>query len=60
MSATAPLLSADQVMSILNVSRTTLRRLEHDDKFPKPIRLGSRLKRWKAADIDAFIAVQGQ
>ncbi|WP_082660518.1 helix-turn-helix transcriptional regulator [Aureimonas ureilytica] len=54
----SPLLSVQDVMSRLRVSRTTLWRMEHDEGFPKPITFGRRMKRWKEADIEAFIAVQ--
>lgn len=58
--ASDPLLSADDVMGRLSVSRTTLWRLQHDEGFPKPITFGRRLKRWRSSQIEEYLSVQGR
>ncbi len=49
------LLATPEVLKRLAIGETTLWRLEKKGQFPKPVFLG-RCKRWRASDIDAFIA----
>lgn len=50
------LLTVQQVATMLNISRRTIWWLVANGKFPKPIRLGARLRRWERAEIEAFLA----
>ena len=50
------LLSAAQVVARLNISRTTLWRLERSAEFPAGLMIGKRSKRWREEDVDAFVA----
>ena len=49
-------LDIDAVASKCGVSRSTVRRLWYAGQLPKPIRLGRRSIRWRASDVEAFIA----
>ena len=54
------LLSIKSVMARLDVSRTTLLRARKNCRgFPEPIKVGTA-QRWRAADIDAWIAAQAR
>ena len=49
------LLTVRDVADALSVSVRTVWRLADSGQLPTPIRMGSRLTRWKAADIQLFI-----
>ncbi|WP_061930212.1 AlpA family transcriptional regulator [Aureimonas sp. AU22] len=53
------LLSTDEVMTRLSVGRTTLWEMEKRNELPAAIRLSKRCKRWRASEIEAFIASKG-
>jgi excisionase family DNA binding protein len=50
------LLTARQVADRLSVSVRTVWRLVARGDFPKPIRVNCRLVRWKAEEVDRYIA----
>jgi predicted DNA-binding transcriptional regulator AlpA len=52
----ATLLSTADVLARLGIGRTTLWEMEKRGIIPKAIQLNRRCKRWRAADIDQFIA----
>ena len=50
------ILAVPVVLSRLGVSRNTLLAIrQKDPTFPKPLKLGVRALRWRAADIDRWI-----
>lgn len=51
---TPPLLTADDVAALLNVSERTLWRLLSAGKVPKPVRIG-RSTRWRAEDVREWV-----
>lgn len=50
------LLSADDVLPLVCMGRSTWMNGVRAGKFPQPIRLSPRRPRWKRSDIDALIA----
>ncbi|WP_406867659.1 helix-turn-helix transcriptional regulator [Paraburkholderia fungorum] len=48
-----------QVQQVFPIGRTTLWDLVGRGRFPKPIRMSSRLVVWRAEEIRAWIAAQG-
>lgn len=53
-----PLLKIDEVAGILETSRRSVRRFWYAGTIPAPIRVGRRGVRWRAADIEAYLANQ--
>ena len=51
----SPYQRRQQVEKLFQVSRPTLYRWIKQGKFPKPIRLGANMVRWKASDIEAWL-----
>jgi len=51
----SPYQRRQQVEKLIQVSRPTLYRWIKQGKFPKPIRLGANMVRWKASDIEAWL-----
>lgn len=45
--------------ALLPVGRTTFWRMQRQGRFPPPLRLGPRLKVWRAADVRDWLAAQG-
>lgn len=56
----ATLLSIDDVLSQLHISRTLLWRLRRSGNFPAPIRLGERRIAFDQSSLDSWIAAQSQ
>lgn len=54
----AKLLSVEEVLSHLHISRTLLWRLRQSGNFPSPIRLGQRRIAFDADAINAWLAEQ--
>ena len=53
------LLSADQVGSALSVHRSTVFRMaREDDSFPKPLKLSRNTPRWRATELNAWLAAR--
>lgn len=52
------LLRMSTVESCTGLSRSTIYAKLAAGDFPKPIRLGSRCTRWRAADVSAWLAAQ--
>lgn len=48
------------VPHILPVSRATLWRMVKADKFPKPIKLSSRITAWRVEDVRAWLQMAGK
>jgi prophage regulatory protein len=40
------------------LSRSTIYAMLSRDQFPQPVRLGARCTRWKAGDVQAWLAAQ--
>jgi excisionase family DNA binding protein len=51
----SPLLTPDELAAILKASTRTVRRLDDEGKIPAALRFG-RLKRWRSAEIDEWLA----
>lgn len=54
--APAPLLTVDDVLQTLGISRTTLWEMRRRGEFPEAVRLGARALRWRREDIDNWLA----
>ena len=55
---TSKLLTVDEVMELLKVSRTTVYRFIRDRDFPCPIKVGPGCNRWPEAEIDDWVRKQ--
>jgi predicted DNA-binding transcriptional regulator AlpA len=44
----------------LPVGKTTLWQWVRDGKFPRPVKLSTRVTAWKAEDVQAFLAAPNQ
>ena len=53
------LLTADEVCELARFSRQTLWRHVRAGKFPKPVRFGDRIIRWRARDVAALLEARG-
>ena len=51
----ARLLNVSEVARILSVSTRTVWRLVSAGELPPPQRIGKRLRRWRAADIENYV-----
>ena len=55
------LLTVGQVANRLNVcTRQVYRLMGRDPTFPRPVRKSAKLVRWREADLNAWIAGQGE
>jgi predicted DNA-binding transcriptional regulator AlpA len=54
--ARAGMWAARDVAAYLNVSVRTVWRLAKEPGFPKPVRYGLRVTRWRADDLAAYVA----
>jgi prophage regulatory protein len=52
----SPYQTRQQVEKLFQVSRPTLYRWMKEGKFPKSVRRGANMVRWKASDLEAWIA----
>ena len=50
-----PYQTRHQLEKLLQVSPATIYRWIKEGNFPKPLRLGANMVRWKASDIDAWV-----
>jgi excisionase family DNA binding protein len=50
------LLTAQEVADRLSISSRTVWRMERRGELPSPIRYNRKLVRWKAADIEDYVA----
>lgn len=55
-SSPAQLLTVAETASLVGISERTVRRMADDGRMPKPIRMGTRLCRWKRTDLEAWLA----
>ncbi len=53
------LLSTEDLMGKLGVGRTTIWEMEKRNELPAAILFSKRCKRWRASEIEAFIASKG-
>jgi prophage regulatory protein len=49
------LLTRPQVEFLAGVSRSTIYAWMQRGEFPRPVKLGTRLVRWRLSDIDAWV-----
>ncbi|MCY4360819.1 MAG: AlpA family phage regulatory protein [Gammaproteobacteria bacterium] len=49
------LLSRNEVLTLLSVSKSTLYKLLRDSGFPKPIHLSDRVRAWKLSEVTDWI-----
>jgi prophage regulatory protein len=49
------LLKCKEVQDTVTISRATIYRWIKEGNFPKPVRLGANMVRWKASDIEAWM-----
>jgi len=54
----APLLDERAIRDYLGVSRTTLYVWRRRKRFPAPILVGGTRLRWRAGDVEAWLAAQ--
>ncbi len=52
------LIDLHTIISRTGMSRMTLYRRMKTGEFPKPIKLGERINRWKEADLEAWITAR--
>lgn len=50
------LLKATAVLARVSLSQRQVDRLVAVGKFPPPVRIGHRTKRWRSADVDRYVA----
>ena len=50
------LLRERELRTRLGISHTTIWRMLRDKRFPEPIRLSARIKAWRVADIECWLA----
>jgi prophage regulatory protein len=49
------LLTRPQVEFLTGISRSTLYQWMSENRFPRPVRVGARLVRWRLSDISAWV-----
>ena len=52
----SPYQTRQQVEKLIKVSRPTLYRWMKTGDFPKPVHMGANMVRWKASDIEKWLA----
>ncbi len=55
-SSTQQLLTRGEVEKLCKLSKSTLFRLMRAGKFPRPICIGPRAVRWRAAELEAWLS----
>ena len=50
-----PLIKRQELEKALTVSSATIYRWIKEGNFPKPVRLGANMVRWKASDIEEWM-----
>ena len=50
------LLRREEVEARCGIARTTIYRLMRAGQFPEPLRVGPRAVRWRASEIEAWLA----
>jgi prophage regulatory protein len=51
----SPYQTRQQVEKLIQVSRATIYRWTKEGNFPKPVKLGANMMRWKTSDIEAWL-----
>jgi prophage regulatory protein len=51
----SPYQTRQQVEKLIQVSRATIYRWTKEGNFPKPVKLGANMVRWKTSDIEAWL-----
>jgi prophage regulatory protein len=54
------MLRANEVERLTGISKSTIKRMVSDGRFPKPLRLGIRAKGWPTRDVRQFIETLDQ
>ncbi|WP_090268451.1 helix-turn-helix transcriptional regulator [Pseudomonas panipatensis] len=44
------------VAEMIGISRSTIWRLEHEGKFPKRVRIGSKCVAWRLSDLNSWMS----
>lgn len=57
--STTPLLRLPAVISLTQLSRSTIYAAIQAGTFPRPVRVGERAVRWRSGDIDTWLAGLG-
>ena len=52
----SPYQTRQQLEKLFKVSPATIYRWIKEGRFPKPIHLGANMVRWKASDIESWVA----
>jgi|TARA_B110000908_G_C10151342_1_gene401495 prophage regulatory protein len=52
----SPYQTRQQLEKLIKVSRPTLYRWMKNGDFPKPVHMGANMVRWKASDIENWLA----
>jgi len=50
------LLSVSDLSRLLRISKRSIWRLVALGKFPQPVRLGPKMVRWRAREVDAYLS----
>lgn len=53
---TETLLTEDDIRRMLQIGTRAFNQIKKDGRLPEAIQLGDRIKRWRATDIQAWIA----
>lgn len=53
------LLKVATVTAVTGLSTASVYRKARAGQFPQPVRLGARCSRWRAAEVQAWLAAQG-
>jgi prophage regulatory protein len=56
LAAIDPLLREPAVLAVLSVSRTTLWRWIKEGRFPRPVKLSTRVAAWPASVVRGFVS----
>lgn len=50
------IIRVEQVIELVQLSRTTIWRMERENQFPQRVRLGTKAMGWKEAEIESWLA----
>ena len=52
------LMRLSEVLTLINLSRSSVYRLRRQGAFPEPLKIGARAVRWRQSEIEAWIAAR--